>query len=120
MTYYLADSESGTMRELTFDECELLALDGTLRGVQQCETLMDVVVPGTVVVVVKSIGHEHRVTSITFTPAAADPGYVGPPAEVIRCEGGEPPLDPSQPWCPPFWDAVQGYLDNEGGIEWTS
>ena len=120
MTYYLADSECGTMRELTFDECELLALDGTLRNVTPRETMSDVVIYGSVVAVVKSIGDEHMVTSITFTPAAADPGYTGPPADVARCEGGDPPFDPSQPWCPPFWDAVQFYLKHEAGIEWTS
>jgi hypothetical protein len=82
--------------------------------------MTDVVVYGPLVVTVMSTGDTHTVAAITFTPLASNAGYVGAPAYIARCEGGPVPFDVEQPFCDPFWDAVHEYLDNDGGIEWTS
>lgn len=132
MTYYLVSTDDigpdgrGSVRELTFDECELLHLDGTLRGDDQREQMIDVHIFGYLVATMYHTAGKFRLATMQFTPYAADPGSVGRPTyDVIASEGPLPPVlanaDPNDSTMDnPVWQNITCYLEEGGTIEWRS
>lgn len=127
MTYYLMSTDrdgDGSVRELTFDECELLGLDGTLRGVDQTEQMIDVHIYGYVIATMYHNGGKLRMTRLQFTPYAADPGHFGDTYGILACEGPLPPLldaaDPKQAdMHNPVWQNIACYFEEGGTLEWV-
>lgn len=128
MTYYLVSTDDigadgrGSVRELTFDECELLGLDGTLRGVDQTEQMIDVHIYGHVIATMYHTAGKYRMTRMQFTPFAAFPDAVGRRTyEVAACEGEMPNALESGLFSPddPVWQNITCYLKEGGTIQWT-